>query len=365
MVDVRRVVCFLLFFQLLPVIATQSTVEQVNLLIKQLSSKKPSIRSQAAKQLAEFGSQAQPAVYPLIEALQDSSIIVRRNVALALGKIGIGAGESIPTLVQLLDDRDWTVRANVAFALGNMGEASVSAIPKLIQLIEDVNWEVCANAIKSLGQIGPIAHSAVPVLRTSLRSENEIVRNNSILALAEIGLASVPVLIEALSDKDRLVRRAAAFSLSRISQLPPTAIEALKEKLRDPEDSVKLSVAVVLAVIDPINQELTLPIIEKSCFSKDKFTSDFAIYSLKRIQQQNHLIEEQVDMLIQKLQHQQASQRYKAVITLIQMGPKIGVETDRVVNILSTKIDDEDQKVRTAIITALEILGSGFQAPDK
>ena len=47
------------------------------------------------------------------------------------------------------------------------------------------------------------------------------------------------------------------------------------------------------------------------------------------------------------------------------MGPKIGVETERVVHILSTKIDDEDQKVRTAIITALEILGSGFQAPDK
>ena len=71
--------------------ATQPTVEQVNLLIKQLSSKEPSIRSKAAKQLAEFGSQAQPAVYPLIEALQDSSIIVRRNVALALGKIGLGA----------------------------------------------------------------------------------------------------------------------------------------------------------------------------------------------------------------------------------------------------------------------------------
>ena len=55
MVDVRKAVCFLLFFQLLPVIATQSTVEQVNLLIKQLSSKEPSIRSRAAKQLAEFG----------------------------------------------------------------------------------------------------------------------------------------------------------------------------------------------------------------------------------------------------------------------------------------------------------------------
>ena len=364
MIHVRKALCFLFFVQILPVMATQPTVEQVNLLIKQLSNKEPSIRSKAAKQLAEFGSQAQPAVYPLIEALQDSSIIVRRNVALALGKIGLGAGESIPVLVQLLDDRDWTVRANVAFALGNMGEAAVSAIPKLIQLIEDVNWEVCANAIKSLGQIGSVAHSAIPALSTSLRSENEIVRNNTILALAEIGLASVPFLIDALSDKDRLVRRSAAFSLSRIGQLSPTAIEALKEKLKDPEDSVKLSVAVVLAVIDPMSQNLTLPIIEKSCFSKDKFTSDFAVYSLKRIQQQNRLIKKQVDILIQKLQHQEASQRYNAVITLAQIGPRIGLSTEHVVSVLSNKIDDEDQKVRIAIKKALEILGSEFQSPD-
>ena len=46
------------------------------------------------------------------------------------------------------------------------------------------------------------------------------------------------------------------------------------------------------------------------------------------------------------------------------MGPKIGVETERVVHILSTKIDDEDQKVRIAIKKALEILGSEFQSPD-
>ena len=116
MIHVRKIVSVLLFSQFLLSALAKPPQEQVSLLIKQLSHKKPSVRSGAAKQLAEFGPQAHSAVYPLITALQDPSTVVRRNVALALGKIGLRAGESISALTQLLEDRDWTVRANASFA---------------------------------------------------------------------------------------------------------------------------------------------------------------------------------------------------------------------------------------------------------
>ncbi len=358
MIHVRKIVSVLLFSQFLLSILAKSPQEQVSLLIKQLSHEEPSTRIRAVKQLAEFGPQAHPAVYPLITALQDPSTVVRRNVALALGKIGVGAGESISALTQLLEDRDWTVRANAAFALGSMGEAAASAVPTLIHLVDDVNWEVCANAIKSLGQIGSAAHSAIPVLNRALRSENEIMRNNTALALAEIGSAAVPTLVEALTDKDKLVRRSAVFSLSRISQLPLTAIQALKVRLNDPEESVRLSAAVVLALVDPLNRKLTLPIIKQSCTSKDEFTSHFATYSLKRIQKQDALIAQQVDISIQKLQHQHADYRYQGAITLAQIGPEIGTLTENVVAVLITKMKDKDQKVRSAVRKALKEIGT-------
>ena len=345
--------CALTLYQ--SVIFAQSKETQIRFLTHQLSDKDAAIRSQAAKQLGTFHHQAREAVYPLIEVLSDESRYVRRNAAFALGQIGEGAGESVPALIQTLEDSDWTVRANATFALGGIGESAKAAVPFLITAIDDVNWEVSVNAVKSLGQIGPVASSAVPALSNALRSENEMIRNNAVLALAEIGQTAIPTLIGALKDTDKIVRRSAAFSMSRIDKLPKAAILALTTALKDREISVRVSASVVLALVDPSTRPKTMPILIGGAKSEDEFTRVFASYSLKKIRELDVLaIEKRVKSLIQQLRHQQAARRYQAATALGEMGKS----ATRAVPNLIVALKDKDEKVRSSAYQALKQVGS-------
>jgi HEAT repeat protein len=54
--------------------------------LRQLRSKRPTVRAEAAERLGE--SKDQRAVEPLIAALEDADPLVRTKVALALGRLG-------------------------------------------------------------------------------------------------------------------------------------------------------------------------------------------------------------------------------------------------------------------------------------
>jgi HEAT repeat protein len=57
-------------------------------------------------------------------------------------------------------------------------------------------------------------------------------------ALGRIGAASVPTLVEALSDSRAFVRIRALYALTKIGQLPASAREAMQRAVLDPDRSV-------------------------------------------------------------------------------------------------------------------------------
>ena len=119
------------------------------------------------------------------------------------------------------------------------------------------------------------------------------------MALSGIGKAAIPVLVSALTDTNKIVRRTAAFSLSRIDKLPKETLLALTVTLNDSDVSVRVSAAAALAKVDPSSRKKTVLILTEALNSKDEFARGFANYSLKKIRELDALfIEEKVKTLI-------------------------------------------------------------------
>src|SRR5262249_30342937 len=128
----------------------------VNGLVRDLGSRDPDLRRQAAKQLGELGPDAKEAVPALTKALKDEDVFVRRFAAQALGSVGPEAPGAVSALSAALKDKDKRVVEAAASALGKMGEGGVKP---LVELIKDKNRPAMARrtAVESLGKIGPAA----------------------------------------------------------------------------------------------------------------------------------------------------------------------------------------------------------------
>src|SRR5260370_3766385 len=94
-------------------------------LVKQLKDKETDVRRKAAKELADAGPDAKPAVPMLIAALKDSDLFVRRFSAQALG--AIGEESAMPALEKVVKDANEKkeVQEAAVIAVGKMGKGSV------------------------------------------------------------------------------------------------------------------------------------------------------------------------------------------------------------------------------------------------
>jgi HEAT repeat protein/beta-lactamase regulating signal transducer with metallopeptidase domain len=147
--------------------------------------KQASPGEQAAIALASL---SQPAVEPLIAALNNGNPSVRRNAAWAIGEIRGGLGTNrvaaVEPLIATLSDEDSWVRVAAAFSLGEL--RPIRAKESLIAALGDAEWSVRGMAARALGEMK--ARAAVESLKSlSLRDENEQVRRKALQALGEIG----------------------------------------------------------------------------------------------------------------------------------------------------------------------------------
>src|SRR5260370_40669517 len=95
-------------------------------LVKQLKDKDPDIRRKAAKELADVGADAKPAVPALVASLKDNDLFVRRFSAQALGAIGPDAQGALPALQKIVKDGNEKkeVQEAAVLAIGKMGRVS-------------------------------------------------------------------------------------------------------------------------------------------------------------------------------------------------------------------------------------------------
>jgi HEAT repeat protein len=177
--------------------------------------KHPSPGEQAALALASFG---RPAFAPLTNELDSPNATVRRNAAWAIGELtNMVPGEranAVPQLITLLADSDEWVRMAAARALGELRDQR--ALSKLVGTLSDDDWRVRELAVWALSEMKDAR--AVTALCNVLLSDVRVeVRRGAAEALGEISSAdALPVLRQALNDKEPSVSAKAAWAISEI-----------------------------------------------------------------------------------------------------------------------------------------------------
>lgn len=83
--------------------------------------------------------------------------------------------DPVPPLLKALDRRD--LRFHVAAGyLGNLGPAGKAAVPLLIEALEDKDPEIRETAVQALGKMGAAAEAALPKLKALAADEQEATR---------------------------------------------------------------------------------------------------------------------------------------------------------------------------------------------
>jgi HEAT repeat protein len=168
------------------------------------------IREEAAVML---GTLRDPrAVGPLVSVLRDGDRAVRDAAIGALLAIGEPA---VTTLGACLSDPVLTVQELASSVLARIADARV--LTPLITALASPDWIVRMHAAKALGRIqdpeavGPL----VPLLQDKVKA----VREETSTALAAIGEAAVPLLLDALTHGEWLVRLHAVEALGKTRSL--------------------------------------------------------------------------------------------------------------------------------------------------
>jgi len=293
-------------------------------LIKVLKDEDPGLRSQAARLLGDL--QAEEAVIPLGELINDPKSWVTRSAVFSLGNIGspaaipilkkalkhykpkvqeaalisldelqdksilpditelmisandqyvrwqammvirsIEKGSEISALIKTLDDKKAKVtsRRNSAVMLGEL--KAESAIPSLIKAFSDKDAGIRWGAVEAVGKMGAI--QARPKVEELLKDKDLDVRMFAIGALGRLGSKdSVPALSRMLSSKPSEVRKNAIRSLGRIGG--NEAAKAIREKLADSDRYVK-----VLAIETLVNLNDTDSAAEIKLLASDRSPS--------------------------------------------------------------------------------------------
>jgi HEAT repeat protein len=218
--------------------------------------------SNATWALKEIGEAAVPT---LIMALGDGSANVRRDAATVLGWMAWEAGDAssslanalaaaIPSLSEALDDEEWFVRDSAEWALWEIKEKpgitrhhSTLEVAELIEVLREESWHVRHNAALALKALGP---NSVPLLSEAMKDRDKKVRRHAVWVLGEFGddaRAAILVLSDAMRDDgDGLVRGRAAIALGKIGK---AAVPALSTFLTSEDTNTKLDAIEALAEI--------------------------------------------------------------------------------------------------------------------
>jgi len=241
------------------------------LLINLLSDDDQFVRTYAAHCLGQYGQQAKDAVSKLGEAAFDRSEFVSKSAMKALGSIG---SASVPVLIEALKSKDYKILQNAYRAIAQIGPDAKDALPALIasfahyhiddyyfsRAVESIGPEaipVLTNALKNknfwvrydaagaLASFGPAARDALPALFESM-GHYGFLGNNAYQFVNKMGLDAAPLLIETLHNDDPKLRAFAAYSLSCLKTIPSDALPGLLQTLKDKDPGVRRSTVTAL-----------------------------------------------------------------------------------------------------------------------
>lgn len=331
------------------------------------------IRQGVINLLGRIGTYSDDAIPPLLELLKDDDPEVRRWVVGALGTIG-AKPVVLEALVNALDDGDSRVRGLSARALGVYVDYSDVLIPRLEELkendkdrsvrsqaglaidklkgihkfptepIEEIDLEKYKDDPEGLfkelvGRFGEgellarqyavnllaeqFPEEAYPVLMNAITDEDPLIRAAVPVALGKIGKGksqTLPVLVDALDDEDRDVCTAAAMGICLLREEAIDAVPKLLEMLLDEDEVVRGKVAEAFGYSGGIVPDAVIPALI-AMFSDEE---DFP-----RIAAESALIaykEEVVPLLIENLVNEDRQVLFSALRALDQIVRVVAAE---------------------------------------
>ncbi len=145
-----------------------------------------SVRTSAARVLAQLGERAASAETALIDALKDPDSHVRSAAADAVLIVAPSTRFNVPVLIDILNGGASLDRMNAAIALRDLGPMAADAVPALSAALKDPDWATRLNAANALGSIGPRAAPAIPALNEALKDPEPRVQSSAAAALDRI-----------------------------------------------------------------------------------------------------------------------------------------------------------------------------------
>jgi len=313
--------------------------DNLNTLIKSLSSTSSSVRASVVKVLGELRSVEVKRL--LIELAEDKNRMVRKEVAGALGKIG---GEEIGgPLLRLLGDICEDVRENARQAIVAQGE---TLLDDLITELSHTRYKCKQKAIVvALGEIE--SEKAVIPLINCLGSRYHVVRMAAVEALVKLhSPISIKDLMEVLVinpvDLRELINVAKD---STVVRLKIRAIRALGE-LKDPRAISPLKALLDNNQNDNVSKE-TVHALEK--INESIWARVCALRVFGKIRTERAIPE-----IIKSLaEAEDIDVRYEALNTIA--GMKVVEALDEVIKLA----DHPEAFMRTKVLSVLGIIGSG------
>jgi HEAT repeat protein len=213
--------------------------------VQRANSKNPAEVPSYLKTCVALGKDGEKYIVSLL-ADPTESLAYRIALLCALGKRSGLRAESIEALTRLLADPDDVVRGHAAWALAAQGPAAESAIPELAKRLGDSAFDLVPEVkrltfftAEALARIGP---KALPVLRDALKDKER--RDRALIALARMGppaRPAVPAIRELLRDPSSLTSVRAAIALLEIGEPPKEPMRRLVAALGadDPEEAAE------------------------------------------------------------------------------------------------------------------------------
>jgi HEAT repeat protein len=273
----------------------------------------------------------------LLRAVDDDNAKVRVEAIYALGVVGRAplADEAAQLLIKALDHYDPAVRAGAARVVGRLEVASAGEA--LIKAINDSNAQVRFASMRALGEIGEeraiqaltdqftfygkgegawaaldalarIGHaSSVPLFKTRLTDRDPLLRRAAAEGLGRTGDTSEVSVLEigAGNDESETARAAMAFALQKLGrnyvtrlvdfldsakmtaqvqsyllELGPSIVPALTPRLQEPDAEVRARIAEVLGLL---GGEAALAALQPLTQGKDRDVVDAATRAIERI----------------------------------------------------------------------------------
>jgi HEAT repeat protein len=204
--------------------------------------------------------------------LGDPDVAVRRGAAFFLSsQLDPQQPRHLEAFTALLGDPDRTIRGLALAALRQSPRTyQVAQLGRVVPLLDparELHAEHRATVARWMGQLREDARLALPALVSAARSDSDPrVRGAALVAVSQVAAAeaSLPVLVEALADRESSVRLVAAARLRQMDEAAAPAADRLAERLADDDPRVAQAAAEALLRIGPpavsaLSRQLSAP----------------------------------------------------------------------------------------------------------